>query len=54
VACLIVEAQIGFAARNEAGPIPVIFDQEAGSNFAIKNKGIVIITADKSIKFVFH
>jgi hypothetical protein len=32
----------------------VILDQEAGSNFAIKNKGIVIVTADKSIKFAFH
>jgi len=32
----------------------VVFDQEAGSNFAIENKAIVIITTDKSIVFVFH
>jgi hypothetical protein len=32
----------------------VVFDQEAGSNFAIENKGIVIITHNQSIIFVFH
>jgi hypothetical protein len=32
----------------------MVFDQEAGSNFAIEDKGIVIITTDKSIIFVFH
>jgi hypothetical protein len=32
----------------------VVFDHEAAWNFAIENEGIVIITADKSIIFVFH